>query len=68
MNLDEFEKKAYKWSRTVEDILIEIAQMKDAKGLMFVVDATQVVKSFDLLMDDARGVIKRSELKLEDDT
>jgi hypothetical protein len=70
MNLDEFDKKAYEWGRIIENVLIEITRLKDAKGMAFMTNTTPMVIACESLISEARVAIKRSELslKLEDDT
>ncbi len=65
MNLEEFDKKAYELGRQIEEILIELSRLRDAKELMFVVDVMPVIKSFDTLISQARTAIKVSEISLK---
>lgn len=61
MDIKEFESKAREWEKSVEDVLIEITNIKDAKDLRFPSDCMPTIKAFNNMLIEARNAIKASE-------
>lgn len=61
MDSKAFEAKAREWEKSVEDILIEITNIKDAKGCLFPSDYMPTIKSFSEMLSEVRNAIKASE-------
>ncbi len=61
MNSEEFEVKAREWEKSVEDVLIEITNIRDAKDLRFPSDCMPTIKAFNDMLVETRKAIKASE-------
>jgi len=65
MTIEEFEIKAQEWNKSIEEILIEITLLKDAKGLSFHTDLLPCIEVFSNGINKARTAIKASEISIK---
>jgi hypothetical protein len=68
MRIGEFEEKTKEWSKQIDDVLVEIIGLKDAKDMRFTVDHAPVAEAFAKLIYQTRVTLMTSErsLRMED--
>ncbi len=68
MSDESYEERRKRWSRAVEDVLIEITNEKTAQGLYFMTDTSKVVRVFDSLLAevDSGRKVHKFRRKLDD--